>query len=68
MLDRKGWALDQWHALPADEQELWAAYEVQREQVIDQVGASMREKKDNEGRMVNWTPEVAAMVALERYA
>lgn len=67
MLDRKGWTLDQWRALSPDEQELWAAYEMQREQVIEQVGTSMRDKKDHEGRMVNWTPEVAAMVALERY-
>lgn len=67
MLDRKGWTLDQFRALPADEQELWVAYEVQREQVIDQVGASMRAKKDDKGRAANWTPEVAAMVALERY-
>ena len=67
MLDRKGWTLAQFHTLPRDEQHMWLAYEMNRISTLDGMKDAMQEKRDSKGAFVNWTPEVAAQIMLERY-
>lgn len=67
MLDRKGWTLSEYRALPQDEQEMWLAYEMHREHALNEISGMMQKtrKTENGREFSNWTAEVATLVLLE---
>ena len=59
-----GWTLDQWRALPPHEQELRLAYELRRDNDLDDVIKMLQEKKTTASGTETsaWEPAAAAVL------